>query len=467
MRRILAGLILLLAAGLPATAQNVNINCYNVPEGAAVGTWGPCNWPYIFPRQVPGVPTQARQEFWDDFSATPLDTNARWQPPTAAGGGVAASDAGGALTLGTGSTTGGYSVIQTKRPFAGLNPGFQHLQVNANIPQPLPSGSYMAWGFCNLPTIPTIATPCTDGVLYELNSVGSNVSRLRAVTYAGGTATLIQDLGTPPTGGCGPAPGSSTCGSGVQPTDTAAHKYYLYFRGDRTEWDLDNFASIANFYTGAPGPNVNTLPFVAIAINGTGGANATLQINAVTIADTSQRATTECDSTYGFNCRYIDAWGRASVIGAVSDGYRFVGIAPPFTQAIVSQPAQVMSISPNSGATNPYPAGALPVAGIGTGTTGAVVGTLAAMPNMRTYICEFDVSAIGGTAAVSPITVAGLLGGTFTYQLASSAGGVTLNRTFTPCIPASANNTAIVITTTADGTASAVDVNAFGYQGLQ
>ena len=100
---------------------------------------------------------------------------------------------------------------------------------------------------------------------------------------------------------------------------------------------------------------------------------------------------------------------------------------------------------------------------IASGTTGAVVATLATIPGKTTWLCGFDVSAIGGTAAVGPVTVTGLIGGTFTYQLTSAAAGVTLGRTFTPCIPASAQNTTIVITTTADGTASAVNVQAWGY----
>lgn len=104
------------------------------------------------------------------------------------------------------------------------------------------------------------------------------------------------------------------------------------------------------------------------------------------------------------------------------------------------------------------------ITGNGAGTTGAVVGTLAAAAAKTTYICGFDVSAIGGTAAVGPITVAGLVGSSMVYQFSSSASGATLTVPFTPCIPASATNTAITITTTADGSASAVDVNAWGYQ---
>lgn len=102
------------------------------------------------------------------------------------------------------------------------------------------------------------------------------------------------------------------------------------------------------------------------------------------------------------------------------------------------------------------------VTGIGAGTTGAVTATLAAVPGKTVYLCGFDVSGIGGTAALGPVTVTGLLGGTFTYQLSSTAAGVTLSRTFTPCIPAANVTQAIAVVTTADGTASAVDVNLFG-----
>lgn len=111
-----------------------------------------------------------------------------------------------------------------------------------------------------------------------------------------------------------------------------------------------------------------------------------------------------------------------------------------------------------------YPVASTAITGNATGTTGAVVGTLAGTTSKTTYICGFDVSAIGGTAAIGPITVAGLVGSSMVFQLASSASGVTLSRTFTPCVPASATNTSITITTTADGTATAVDVNSWGYQ---
>jgi len=110
------------------------------------------------------------------------------------------------------------------------------------------------------------------------------------------------------------------------------------------------------------------------------------------------------------------------------------------------------------------PAGLTAIAGNATGTTGAVVGTLAGVANKTTYISGFTVSAVGGVASVGPIAVAGLAGGTQSYNLLSSATGNTLSVNFHPAIAASATNTAITVTTTADGTATAVSVNSWGFQ---
>lgn len=114
-----------------------------------------------------------------------------------------------------------------------------------------------------------------------------------------------------------------------------------------------------------------------------------------------------------------------------------------------------------------YPSGSTPLTGNATGTTSAVVGTLANAAGKTTYICGFNVQAIGGTATVGPITIAGLTGSSQVYQTdvnSATVGKTVASATFQPCIPASAANTAITITTTANGTASAVDVNSWGYR---
>lgn len=112
-----------------------------------------------------------------------------------------------------------------------------------------------------------------------------------------------------------------------------------------------------------------------------------------------------------------------------------------------------------------FPTTATPISGNAAGTTAAVVGTLAAAASQTTYICGFNVQAIGGTAAIGPITVAGLVGSSQIYQGSSSAaGGTVASAQFNPCIPASAVNTAITITTTANATATAVNVNSWGFR---
>jgi len=121
-------------------------------------------------------------------------------------------------------------------------------------------------------------------------------------------------------------------------------------------------------------------------------------------------------------------------------------------------------ISSTSVQTSPIPTIIAQIGGNASGTTGAVVGTLAAAANKLTYLCDFDISAIGGAAAVGPIVVAGGIGGSKTYQLTASATGAFLSKNFNPCLQSSAVNTAITITTTADATATAVNVNSSGYQ---
>ena len=82
-----------------------------------------------------------------------------------------------------------------------------------------------------------------------------------------------------------------------------------------------------------------------------------------------------------------------NVPGAVAMCRGTDGIARP-CDGITPMPVIV-----TGGISNPqYPVGARPVTCIGTGSTGAVVGTCAAAPGKTTWLCGFDVSSIGGTA---------------------------------------------------------------------
>jgi hypothetical protein len=69
-------------------------------------------------------------------------------------------------------------------------------------------------------------------------------------------------------------------------------------------------------------------------------------------------------------------------------------------------------------------------------------GTLTGASGKTAYICGFNVSAVGGTAAVGPITIAGLIGSSMVYQLASSTTDKrsSLTRTATKDIDASSSH---------------------------
>lgn len=123
----------------------------------------------------------------------------------------------------------------------------------------------------------------------------------------------------------------------------------------------------------------------------------------------------------------------------------------------------------------PYPvdslgATATPIkASSGNVANASGVATIAAVAGKTAYISRFDVTGSGATAAsVVSVTVAGLLGGTSTYTLSVVAGATLGNSAlvanFDPPLPASAVNTAIVVTCPALGAGNTNNtVNAYGY----
>ena len=120
--------------------------------------------------------------------------------------------------------------------------------------------------------------------------------------------------------------------------------------------------------------------------------------------------------------------------------------------------AEVVSLTAVSGAVGyPSSSGITPVtASSGNVANAAAVATLAAAAGVTTYISGFEITGGGATAAsVVSATVTGLIGGTATYTVGAVAGAMLANTpilaVFNPPIPASAVNTAIVITVPALG----------------
>jgi hypothetical protein len=116
-----------------------------------------------------------------------------------------------------------------------------------------------------------------------------------------------------------------------------------------------------------------------------------------------------------------------------------------------------------------YPTNSTPVASSANGTTGAVIANLVGVAGKTTFICGFSMTSGGTTTAIALLaTVAGVLGGPLEFAYVAPAAGTQgrLFVTFAPtCIPASAQNTTIVITQPAAGVGTTqAAVAAWGYQ---
>jgi hypothetical protein len=96
------------------------------------------------------------------------------------------------------------------------------------------------------------------------------------------------------------------------------------------------------------------------------------------------------------------------------------------------------------------------IAGSGNVANASAAATLTGISTTTVYIAGFEVTGSGATAGLPvTVTVAGLLGGTRSYTYSFAAGVLVGNTplivTFDPPLPASAINTAIVVTCPASG----------------
>lgn len=255
------------------------------------------------------------QLFLDTFDTT-LDTSARWAAPVASGtGAIAATWSAGQILLTGGTVLNAYSELHSQPAFAAEEPGWTVIAFRINIEFPVLTTAYRFWGIGQTTATPTIAAPLTDACGWEISTTG----KLSAVTYAGGTRVPVADL-------------SAATGNATQPGDNAAHKYYMYFRGDLSYWAIDNPDSVvASFATGASGPNVNTLPLKALVISNS-GTTATMQVNGVSVGDTARNNISISDDTYPWRQAQVGISGGLSVKGSSPAGISTsVPVATPTT----------------------------------------------------------------------------------------------------------------------------------------
>jgi hypothetical protein len=152
--------------------------------------------------------------------------------------------------------------------------------------------------------------------------------------------------------------------------------------------------------------------------------------------------------------RWIFAAAIASLCATLPANAQTVGCVGPTGGNCV--PVILYTLPGSNGG---YPTGATPLTASTTGTTGAVTATLAAAAGKTTYVCSVQIGEAGtGTATA---TATNTISGTLNYVV-SAPGNFTV--TYTPCIPASAVNTAIPVATVANASATAVAVTVTGYQ---
>jgi len=236
------------------------------------------------------VENPASQLFSDTFDSGTLDTINKWVG-SSGGTGASPTNAVGSTVLSGGTTANSFSKLTSLLAvkdmvtgnglgsFKPSEPGFLLFHARINLPFPLPLNSLYYFGGGTSIASPTIASPITQLYGFEVSTAG----KMAAVTYQTGTRVLVKDLSVSPDGIL-PIP---------QPADANAHKYFIYFRGDVAYWCIDNVDNVvAQFQTGASGPDINTLPLLFQVISN-GGTAGTLTLNGVSLGDTAHTGSTQ------------------------------------------------------------------------------------------------------------------------------------------------------------------------------
>lgn len=226
-----------------------------------------------FPATFLRTTDEPHQLFYDAFD-TAIDTTDRWTSTTGSSG-VTAANTNGVMAMGTGTVSAGYSKLTSKPTFTLPIPAWLGVSDAIALPDgaaPL-TNSYRYWGTGTTPGTPTVAAPVTDGYGFELGTDG----KLRAVVYAGGTRTVVQDL--------------STSGNSTQPLDAAYHRYIIYIRTDKAYWYIDGLTSAqlvatSNFQSS----QVQMLPRLFLCVGNTTPpvSNTQIQCTGATAWDTGK-----------------------------------------------------------------------------------------------------------------------------------------------------------------------------------
>lgn len=247
----------------------------------------------IFPAGFLRTSDEPHQLFYDPFDVA-LDLVNDWAATTSSG--AVAADAAGVMTMGTGTTTSGWSKLASIPTFKPTVPswlGFSSLIIIPDLAAPI-ANAYRYWGEGTTPASPTAAAPVTDGIGFELSTSG----KMYAVVYSGGVRNQIADL-------------SAATGTGTQPTDANGHRYIIYVRTDRVYFYIDSLASpVATANFAYPQMQTQSALFLAAQTAGTPPvSNAQIQCVGTAVWDTGKNSTQISDGAKPWRKVTVDANG--------------------------------------------------------------------------------------------------------------------------------------------------------------
>lgn len=214
---------------------------------------------------------------------------------------------------------------------------------------------------------------------------------------------------------------------------------------------------IGGTVTGAAGQNVG-----GVAVKPASTAAVTTDQSLVTSENPNSALVTAVNSTSVAVSTIPTAAGNPAVVVAIrpdSPGLNPLG------------PATVANSVPNA-LSSQYPVNAVTttptaITATATGTTAATAASLGATASVTNFVCGFTITADATALATGTATLSGTISGSMNYLqtiIAATSGASILTQNFNPCIPASAANTAITITSAAAGTGGNTIVNIWGYK---
>lgn len=253
-----------------------------------------------FPAGYLKVTDEPTQLMNDEFDASvSLDTVNNWNSPVASGGGTAAATSAGSLTLGTGTTLSGYSVLTSRPSFRSSTPAWIRYAFNillADGAAPI-ANTYRYWGSGAAQASPTAALPVLNGCGFEVGITG----KMYAVVYNNGTRTVIQDLSSTVGG----------VGSSKQPLDANTHNYQIFYRPTKIYFYIDNVL-VATAGLTQSALNTDTLPvlYVAVANTSAPASSGIISSNAMSVSDTGKNNVGISDGTYAYRKAKVGANGN-------------------------------------------------------------------------------------------------------------------------------------------------------------